>query len=67
MYYIRPFPDVLMGPQEVDNGHCARLVQVAVKAPQARLENEVLRYRTIRTYRVGSPLPLSSSAAHLTN
>jgi hypothetical protein len=36
MYYIHPFPDLLTGPQEVDNGHCARLVQVAVKAPQAR-------------------------------
>jgi hypothetical protein len=36
MYYIHPFPETLIRPDEVDNGQCARLVQVAVGAPQAK-------------------------------
>jgi hypothetical protein len=36
MYYIHSFPETLIKPEEVDNGQCARLVQVTVGAPQAK-------------------------------
>jgi hypothetical protein len=36
MYYIHPSPVTLLAPDEVDNGQCARLVQVKLQAPQAK-------------------------------
>lgn len=37
MIYVAAFPERYLNPMsEIDNGHCARLVQIATGAPQAK-------------------------------